>query len=166
MKDFKIISGGQTGVDMAALVAAKEAGINTGGHMPAGFTNHDGKHPEYAKLYGMEETFSIAYQPRTALNVKNSDATIRIAANFDSSGELFTLKMINQYNKPYFDVSVFNESINPVDVAKWIFDNNFKVINIAGNSERTCPNIGDFAKAFVASMVEELKKLWATNQEL
>lgn len=159
MKNFKIISGGQTGVDLGTLIAAKEAGVKTGGFMPAYFTNHDGKNPEFANMYGMEETVSTAYPPRTALNVKNSDATIRIAGDFNSAGEVLTLKMIQQYKKPYFDVPILDENIKPSNVAQWIVDNKFNIINVAGNSEKTCKGIGKFATAFISEVIEELKKV-------
>ena len=44
MKDLllKILSGGQTGVDLGALKAAKKAGITTGGCLPKGCKTEDG----------------------------------------------------------------------------------------------------------------------------
>ena len=50
---MKIISGAQTGADLAGLDAAKALGIPTGGSMPNGFKDLEGKKPEYASKYGI-----------------------------------------------------------------------------------------------------------------
>ena len=89
----RVISGGQTGADRGALAAAKAAGIPTGGWMPAGFRALDGEHPEFAELYGVREHADPRYPPRTALNVKESDATLCFATDWDSPGEVLTRRM-------------------------------------------------------------------------
>ena len=60
----KIISGGQTGVDAAALRAAKAVGIPTGGTAPKGWLTEDGPAPWLAE-YGLVESDSPFYPPRT-----------------------------------------------------------------------------------------------------
>jgi hypothetical protein len=102
----KIISGGQTGADIGGILAAVDKGIATGGCMPNGWKTQDGPKPEYAALYGMKEHASSYYPPRTFENARDSDATIRIACDLNSSGEKCTLKAIKQYNKIHFDVWV------------------------------------------------------------
>jgi hypothetical protein len=150
----KIISGGQTGVDLAALVIAKETGLKTGGWMPKGFKNQTGHHPEYADQYGMREHESPRYPPRTALNVKESDGTLRIAANFNSAGEVLTMQMIEQYGKPSLDVDALIDDISPIQVAEWIKENDIRVLNIAGHSERTAPGISEFTVAYLSEVFE------------
>lgn len=145
----KVISGGQTGVDLGALIIAQEYGIETGGWMPKGFKNQTGNHPKYAEMYGMKEHTSPRYPPRTALNVKESDGTLRIAANFSTAGEVLTLQMITQYQKPHFDVDALIDDVSPEQVAAWIEENEIRILNVAGNSERSCPGIGEFAVAFL-----------------
>jgi hypothetical protein len=146
----KVISGGQTGADLGALTIAKQHGLKTGGWMPKGFLNQKGKHPEYAELYGMKEhPTSKRYPPRTALNVKESDGTLRIAANFNSAGEVLTMQMIDQYKKPHLDVDALIDDVSPNDVANWIKRNGIKILNVAGNSEWSCPGIGEFTIAFL-----------------
>lgn len=141
----KVISGGQTGADIAGLRAAKECKIATGGLMPRGFRTLDGSKPEYAELYGVEETIREDYGYRTDWNVKHSDATIRFAVDFESPGEKRTLKAIKRFNKPHLDVfvpimmSALGDS--PYSIHYWIKVGGYKVINIAGNSERTAPGI-------------------------
>jgi hypothetical protein len=106
MRIRKVTSGGQDGVDVAALRAAKRCGILTGGAMPKGFRTKSGPRPEYRDLYGMEEHPSTNYPPRTWRNVENSDATLRLATRFNSPGEICTLKAILALKKPYLDVSL------------------------------------------------------------
>jgi hypothetical protein len=138
---MKIISGGQTGADRAALIAAFDSNIETGGWMPKGFKAQDGTWPEFAEAFNIKEHESPYYPPRTALNVKESDATIRFASDWSSSGELLTLNMINQYKKPYLDIDIITPLNHTVTVE---FIKRYQIINIAGNSERTSPGIYDF----------------------
>jgi len=160
---IKIISGSQCGADIGALIAAKAKGIETGGWIPKGFKTQDGPKPEYKELYNIQEHESDKYPPRTFLNVKESDGTIRIATNFNSAGEKCTLKAIQQYNKPYFDVKV--EDVNrfflpleyhPKSAVEWIVKNNIKILNVAGNSEKTSPGIQKFAERYILKLIELL----------
>jgi hypothetical protein len=64
----KIISGGQTGVDRAALDVAMELGIPCGGWCPQGRRAEDGRIREH---YPLQETSSKEYPVRTRLNVFN-----------------------------------------------------------------------------------------------
>ena len=69
----RIVSGGQTGVDRAALDAALELGIAHGGWCPRGRLAEDGP---IADRYGLRETASSDYAVRTEQNVVDSDATL------------------------------------------------------------------------------------------
>lgn len=155
---YKIISGGQTGADRAGLEAAKEYGLETGGWVPRGFLAQDGVHPEFVERYGIQEHESPNYPPRTALNVKDSDGTVRFMTNRFSAGSKCTLRMIKQYKKPYFDVNLLDESITPQKLANWITANNIQVLNISGNAERKSPCIGEFVVAFLHDVFECLSK--------
>jgi hypothetical protein len=151
MKLERVISGGQTGADRAALVAARAAGIATGGWMPAGFLAHDGNHPEFAELYGMRETPGAQYPHRTSLNVKEADATLRFATVWDSPGEVLTLSLCREHARPNFDVTP-GEGETPEDVCAWLAAAGVRVLNVAGNSERTSPGIQEFVKEFLGDV--------------
>ena len=128
----RIISGGQTGVDVAALRAAKSRGIRTGGTMPRGWRTLAGPRPEYRELFGMTEHTSASYPPRTYANVKNSDVTIRIALDFDSSGERCTHDATVAYRKPPFDILVRRHEVHGLVVDEMdIFNAAETITNIA-----------------------------------
>ena len=146
MRLERVISGGQTGADRAGLAAAKAAGIATGGWMPKGFRALDGSHPEFAELYGISEHTSDRYPPRTALNVKESDATLCFVTEWESPGEVVTRGMCERYGRPRLEVTP-GGSLTPADVAEWLRANAVRVLNVAGNTERTSPGIGAFVES-------------------
>lgn len=147
----RVISGGQTGADRAGLIAARAAGLPAGGWMPLGFRADDGDHPEFAQRFGCEEMDSRKYPPRTAMNVKMSDGTLRFATNWDSAGERLTFKLCEKYGKPYLDVTPGGET-TPAEVAAWIAAQGIRILNVAGNSERTAPGIQEFVVEFLEAV--------------
>jgi hypothetical protein len=151
----RVISGGQTGADRAGLVAARAAGLATGGWMPRGFRAHDGPHPEFADLYGLRETAGARYPPRTALNVKHSCGTLRFATSWDSPGEVLTRAACDRHRKPHLDVSP-GGPLTPADVVGWVVGNDIRVLNVAGNSERTSPGIQEWVVDFLGEVFRVL----------
>lgn len=147
----KVISGGQTGADRGGLIAARQAGIPTGGWMPKGFLAEDGEHPTFATEYGIREHTSPHYPARTALNVKESEGTVRFAIDWESPGELLTLDLCRRYRRPHLDVTPGGER-TPADVAAWVVANDVRVLNVAGNRERTCPGLEEFVVAFLSEV--------------
>lgn len=148
----KVISGGQTGVDRAGLDAAMCTGFETGGFAPKGWKTTDGPAPELAKL-GLEESRG-GYDVRTRQNALLADATIIFARNFESPGTALTVRILEQYGKPFELVGeqVVSNTETAVQLAhglaKWIFCEKFATVNIAGNSERSAPGIYAYSRAF------------------
>lgn len=152
----RVISGGQVGADIAALRAAKELGLETGGYCPAGWTTKTGPNPELGSLYGLEEHASSLYPPRTFANVRESDATVRFAMNFMSSGERCTLKAILQYDRPFYDVALKlgpdNRIIlvaayrHPTHFRRWLERQHVETLNVAGNA---LPDIEPFVESYL-----------------
>ena len=130
---MKIISGGQTGVDRAALDAAVAAGIPVGGWCPKGRLAEDGAIPPE---YPLQETVSRLYQERTGLNVMDSDGTLILAEKILSGGTALTKSFAYRYAKPLL-------VINPADSAaagkirKWLTANKIRILNVAGPREST-----------------------------
>lgn len=88
---MKIISGGQTGADRAALDFALTLGIPHGGWCPRGRLAEDGPVPE---RYILSETPTRAYAVRTEWNVRDSDGTVIFTLGWPplSGGSLKTWK--------------------------------------------------------------------------
>lgn len=153
--DIKIVSGGQTGVDQAALAAARAAGFPTGGWMPYGWMTHEGIREDFRDLYGMKECQEPGYPPRTELNVTDSDGTLRIAKSFSTAGERCTLTAIHRHDKPHFDIPwkpKNNYMIGAASVVEWLIQHNIKVLNVAGNCEKNAPGIYSAAYEFLKSV--------------
>ena len=156
MKLRKVISGGQTGADIAGLEVAKQFGFETGGMMPFGYKTLDGCRPEYKQLYGVAYHQSSSYVPRTRANVRDSDGTIRLAFNFASKGEVCTLRAICDYQKPYFDVNLGLP--RPVSEAlQWLEENEIEILNIAGNAEQTSIGTHEAATLYLTQLFSVCK---------
>jgi hypothetical protein len=154
----KVISGGQSGADLAGLETAKRFGYETGGTMPFGYKTLDGFKPQYKELYGVVAHPSSSYVPRTRQNVKESDGTIRLAFDFGSKGELCTLRAIQDYKKPYFDVDL-SDPPPILTVTNWISSLTIEVLNVAGNAEQTSPGTHEAATVYLERLFEELKNV-------
>lgn len=89
-----IVSGGQTGVDRAALDVAIDKGISYSGWCPLGGRAEDfATPPGLLSKYDLRPTPSAAPEQRTAWNVRDSNATLLIldGPSLDASkGTFFT----------------------------------------------------------------------------
>ena len=153
----KIISGGQTGADIAGLEVAKQFGYETGGTMPFGYKTLDGNKPEYKDLYGVVAHSSSDYVPRTRKNVRDADGTIRLAFNFESRGEIVTLRAVEDYDKEHIDVDLA-KPIPVSAVTEWILCHNIEVLNVAGNAEQTVAGTHAAATQYLTELCEALKR--------
>ena len=153
---MKIISGGQTGADIAGLKIAKKYDFETGGNIPKGCLTLVGSKPEYIKLYDMKETKTIDYPTRTMLNVIESDCTIWFGEKRYSAGKLCTFKHIKKNNRPSLDIDI-NDFLLVDKLFEWIKINKFEIINIAGNSETKINNIEQKVSEYLESLFSKFK---------
>lgn len=132
-----IITGGQTGVDRAALDFARENTIPCGGWCPKGRKAEDGVIPG---KYALKETVSDKYSQRTTMNVKDSDGTLIILNNYPDEGTLLTVIIAQNQSKPIF-VQDASKRIRKQEFQKWLKNNKIKTLNIAGPRESNSPGI-------------------------
>ncbi len=135
--NIKIISGGQTGVDRAALDFAINNNIPCGGWCPKGRLAEDGK---ILQKYPLIETLTTDYKERTEKNIKNSQATIIIHTGKIDIGTKLTIKLCKVYNKPVQIINMKDKHLKK-EIFNWIEENNIDVLNIAGPRESNSPGI-------------------------
>jgi hypothetical protein len=117
MPIIKIVSGGQTGVDQAALDAAIHCGIPHGGWCPKGRKSEYGVIPAQ---YVLKETGSSDYLDRTEANVVDSDATLVITPKRPTGGSLRTIEFCMKHKKPWHHIAF--ETISKTRAAEQVRD--------------------------------------------
>lgn len=167
MSKLKIISGGQTGADLAGLWAGVWCGLPTGGTAPKNFRTLKGSQPNLQKIFNVTQHESPSYPPRTLKNVQDSSLTLIFASNVGSSGTKLTLKYCEQENKRAFifkpDVdSVLQFNLVAAKVAQLALTQDEIIINVAGNSSDSSPGIFQFT--FVTCV--ELFRILGSNLKI
>ncbi len=137
----KIISGGQTGVDRAALDVAMRLGRPYGGWIPKGRLTEEGPLPAY---YQLEEMPTDAYEARTEKNVIESDGTLLISRGSPTGGTDYTRRMALKHGKQMLHIDL-NLGQRPSDaasiIASWIEMNRIETLNVAGPRASNDPSI-------------------------
>ncbi|MFM8442884.1 MAG: putative molybdenum carrier protein [Methylococcus sp.] len=135
-----IVSGGQTGVDRAALDWAIRHGIPHGGWCPKGRRAEDGP---IAETYHLQEAASANYARRTWLNVRDSDATLIFNQGPLEDGTLETVRCAESLHKPYRVLSLDGDNGEAITqgVVAWLKEGRFVRLNIAGPRESERPGI-------------------------
>lgn len=132
-----IVSGGQTGVDRAALDTALKLEIPCGGWCPKDRRAEDGV---LDVMYPLLETPLQRYSQRTEWNVRDSDGTLVLYQEFLGGGSAYTVELAKKYERPLL---VLDLSTNPAQetVREWIHQCHVYIVNIAGPRESTRPGI-------------------------
>ncbi|MEM7026893.1 MAG: putative molybdenum carrier protein [Pseudomonadota bacterium] len=151
MSTLIIISGGQTGVDRAALDAAIQYRVSHGGWCPKGRLAEDGQIPMH---YQLTETDTDAYPQRTKMNVQSADGTLIIFKHIMTSGTALTLKFVKQLVKPNFILDI-DQQINIDKVNNWMNQNTISTLNIAGPRESTTPGIYADSKKIIEAIIKQ-----------
>jgi hypothetical protein len=144
----KIISGGQTGVDRGALIAAIELDIEHGGYCPRGRLAEDGV---IEARFQLVETDSSAYHIRTEKNVLQSCGTLIIHRGPLVGGTGLTEKFALRHQRPCLKIDL-NQPQPPVRVEvirAWLRKHRIAVLNIAGPRESSQPGIQEETRQLV-----------------
>ena len=154
--DFpKIVSGGQTGADRAALDWAMANSIPHGGWCPQGRLAEDGK---IDMQYNLRETPKMDYLQRTEWNVRDSDATVIISLEPQlTGGSLATAELASGLGKPCLHLSGLQDaSENAGQLADFLRRHEVRVLNVAGPRASGEPQVG----AFIQPIFDELLLKW------
>lgn len=146
---MRIVSGGQTGVDRAALDVALELGIACGGWCPAGRAAEDG--PIDAR-YPLRETPSPDPAERTEWNVRDSDATLILASAAASPGTELAVASARRQRRPLY---TFHAG-SPEDVGafrRWLQVYRVGTLNVAGPRESESPGIYAEARRILTALL-------------
>ena len=141
IKVTRIVSGGQTGVDRAALDVAIESGIEHGGWCPLGRRAEDGM---IAARYLLKETESADYSVRTKANVIDSDATLILGHGEPTGGTELTCRLAGQAGKPLLIAQLSHDLLpatQPAAVRDWLAQESVDTLNVAGPRESTSPGV-------------------------
>lgn len=147
----RVISGGQTGVDRAALDVAMEHGLACGGWVPRGRRAEDGRVPA---IYPLRETSSFAYVERTRLNVRDADATLILTRGDPIGGTALTVVLAARLRRPHLVVDLHNGP-NAAATRAWLTALRVRVLNVAGPRESGAPGIYSEARDFLDALLDE-----------
>lgn len=164
----KIVSGGQTGVDRAALDAGLESGISVGGWCPRGRRAEDGRIPA---RYPLRETAARSYAVRTEWNVRDSDGTLILVMHEVSSGTRLTLDLTRKLGKPalvihlrppgqdtlFSDTNSLNERTD--SVVAWLRRHRIRVLNVAGPRGSSHSEVYAEARQFMTVLLDTVAEI-------
>jgi len=145
----KIISGGQSGVDRAALDVAMELGLACGGWCPAGRAADDGPIPA---RYPLQETSNIDHTVRTGANVRDSDATLMLNCGELQGGTAYAVETAKHMDRPVMVVDL--DSPPELDmIVAWLGQHGVRVLHIGGPREGSRPGIYQQAQQFIRTLL-------------
>jgi hypothetical protein len=145
----KIVSGGQTGVDRAALDAAQAADVPAGGWCPQGRRAEDGT---IDARYPLQETPSSDYAQRTAWNVRDSDGTLILVQEEARGGTALTIEEAQHRGKPLLKAEI--QTADLAAIREWIQTHGIRVLNVAGPRASEAPGIYAAARRLIRRLLE------------
>ena len=146
----KIVSGGQTGVDRAALDWALASGVPCGGWCPLGRWAEDGP---IDVRYPLRETPGADPAQRTEWNIRDSDGTLIVTlARRMSGGTLLTAGLARRLARPLLHLAKADSPAaeQAESLRQFIGQHEIRVLNVAGPRESGEPGVGEF----VAGLLE------------
>jgi hypothetical protein len=149
---MKIISGGQTGVDRAALDAALDRDLPCGGWCPQGRRAEDGPIPA---RYPLQETPTPDYPDRTERNVQEGDATLILTRGRPDCGTALTRRLARRHARPCLVIDLAAAPPFATVVVDWLEENNVRILNVAGPRESSQPGIYQQARAYLEQVLTE-----------
>lgn len=151
----KIVSGGQTGADRAALDFAIERAIPHGGWCPKGRGAEDGP---IDPRYPLQETPSANHVQRTEWNARDSDGTVVFSiGEVLTGGCQETVELARKRGKPVLHLcQAGGVSVAVLALRRFIAEHGIRVLNVAGPRASKEPQVGAFVK-------EVLDRTWPSQ---
>ncbi|HXT50860.1 MAG TPA: putative molybdenum carrier protein [Thermoanaerobaculia bacterium] len=165
MRLAKVISGGQTGVDQAALRAAEACGLSIGGWCPPGRESEAGPIPARFPLRETPAERSadapeVPRSLRTEWNVRDADAVLVLMAPRDAAedpGSAWAVECARRFGKPLLVCDPADPDAT-TRIVTWLRDSPVAIatLSVGGPSERTQPGVGEAAYALLVEVFSEL----------
>jgi hypothetical protein len=151
----RIVSGGQTGADRAALDVALEMGLEVGGFVPRGRVAEDGAIPE--RYPNLVETGADDPAVRTARNVEASDATLIVSHGPLSGGSLLAQQEALRVRKPalHLDLDALPVAAAVTQLRGWLRAVRPRTLNVAGPRASEDPAIGAATAAVLRAGLDD-----------
>lgn len=152
----KIISGGQTGADQAALDVAIKLAIPHSGWIPKGRKTETGPLPE---KYQLQEMTTGSYPKRTEQNILDSDGTLILSHDKLTGGSKLTRDLAAKHNKPHLHIDLTKNSVTySAELIKmWLADYGIKILNVAGSRASGDPDIYDAVSKVLERVLKGMK---------
>jgi len=153
--EFRVISGGQTGVDRGALDAALDAEVPCGGWCPAGRAAEDGVIPS---RYPVTELAGAGYPERTRRNVDDSDGTLVITFGHASGGTGHTIDLCRTLRRPHL---IVDAAVVPLEEAvrragEFVSGAGIRRLNVAGPRASGDPRGYGYAYSLVRQLCQSI----------
>lgn len=151
-RKITVISGGQSGVDRAALDAALRLGLAIGGWCPKGRRAEDGP---IEKKYPLQETRSRSYALRTEKNVLTAEGTLILTGGRLKGGTALTVKLAQKHQKPFL---ILDPSVSPdvPQIRTWLEAHGISVLNVAGPRESEAPGMYHRTLLFLTEVFKKI----------
>ena len=148
-RPLRIISGGQTGVDRAALDGALSLGLPCGGFCPSGRRAEDGPIPAD---YPLSELPSPRYEDRTERNVLAADATLVLTVGEPQDGTALTIDIARRRGKPLLVVRLERPERSVDRARAWLESGTVGTLNVAGPRESSAPGVYALASRYLRAL--------------
>ncbi|MEM7278211.1 MAG: putative molybdenum carrier protein [Pseudomonadota bacterium] len=155
-RDIRIISGGQTGSDRGALMAALDRGVPCGGWCPADRKAEDGLIPS---IYPVRELANADYPERTLRNVLDSDATCIIRFTTVDAGSKLAAAACRREKKPYLYLDAHDTDTDEagVQLLAFIRENDITVLNVSGPRASAHPAAASWTRTVVRQCLSDIQ---------